>query len=592
MAKKKEKLRIGVGATCTVATKYLHPRKIICDKYPNATAKSCVDKLLVVKQETLTVNKKLQLVISFRHEDFEGTEVYCVKRWARVINEGGEEHLFDIEVKSRETVVRDGGANESTPVDFDVTNVGNRFEDIALVRAQGLHVDDDNEPAPENVPTPNQMQVDNAGKWGWDGTCRRRLLGGVNTRATLNNISGVALSCLSHVQVFLIFFPKVFLTDVIIAATNKNLEVATTLSEFLVFIGLWLVIVKATPGRMPKSEFWSTSPIDRKKGAPFRLGDIMSGRRFEEITQALAYTSEEPPVYTDKFWEIREMVKEWNKNMAKVFTCSWVACLDESMSIWTNRWTCPGWVFCPRKPHPIGNEYHTICCAMSSILFRIEMVEGKGRPNELPSDPRTKKTQGLLLCLCKTIQGTGKIVILDSGFCVLEALVALNKVGVFAGALIKKRRYWPKHIDGDGIDEYFKDKEVGENDTFEGELSGVKYTIMCMKEPDYVMKIMSTYGTQTVKDGQRESKRIYTRRNGETETKKFKYTEVIANHFDFRHIVDDHNNLRHQVPAIEETWTTHRWATRVFAFLLAITEVNCYLAFRYFVWKDEDKMGL
>ena len=159
------------------------------------------------------------------------------------------------------------------------------------------------------------------------------------------------------------------------------------------------------------------------------------------------------------------------------------------------------------------------------------MVEGKERPNELPSDPRTKKTQGLLMRLCKTIQGTGKIVILDSGFCVLEALIALNKVGVFAGALIKKRRYWPKHIDGDGIDEYFKDKEVGENDTFGGELSGVKYMIMCMKEPDYKMKIMSIYGTQTVKDGQRESKRIYTR-NGETETKQ-KYTEVIANHFDF-----------------------------------------------------------
>ena len=85
-------------------------------------------------------------------------------------------------------------------------------------------------------------------------------------------------------------------------------------------------------------------------------------------------------------------------------------------------------------------------------------------------------------------------------------------------------------------------------------------------------------------------------RNGSTQgmvrLKQKKYTEVIANHFDFRHIVDDHNNLRHQVPSIEQTWTTHRWATRVFAFLLALTEVNCYLAFRYFVWKNEEKMGL
>ena len=52
------------------------------------------------------------------------------------------------------------------------------------------------------------------------------------------------------------------------------------------------------------------------------------------------------------------MVSECNKNMAAVFAAGWVVCLDESMSIWFSRWTCPGWVFCPRKPHDKGNEYH------------------------------------------------------------------------------------------------------------------------------------------------------------------------------------------------------------------------------------------
>ena len=45
-----------------------------------------------------------------------------------------------------------------------------------------------------------------------------------------------------------------------------------------------------------------------------------------------------------------------------------------------------------------------------------------------------------------------------------------------------------------------------------------------------------------------------------------------------------------QVPLLEQTWTTHRWPVRVFSFLLAVTEVNCYLAFRYFVWDEERKM--
>ena len=193
----------------------------------------------------------------------------------------------------------------------------------------------------------------------------------------------------------------------------------------------------------------------------------------------------------------------------------------------------------------------------------------------------------------KSLHGSGRVVVLDSGFCVLSALIALKKVGVFAaGALIKKRRYWPKHVPGDKIDETkFKDKEVGSTDSLKGELDGVHYDILlCTKEPDYVMKIMSTYGRLVVKSNQKESKRQWVdKSSGETHKRSFHFTEPFSNHFDYRHIVDDHNNLRHQVPAIEESWATHGWATRVFQFILAITEVNCYLDFKYFVWKNSGK---
>ena len=123
------------------------------------------------------------------------------------------------------------------------------------------------------------------------------------------------------------------------------------------------------------------------------------------------------------------------------------------------------------------------------------------------------------------------------------------------------------------------DKGVEDTDFLRGTIDNVSFDIMCMKEPDYVMKIMTTYGGLTVKNGQRESKRCHLDSDGENIITRFQYTEPFANHFDYRHIVDDHNNLRHQVPAIEEVWGTHRWANRVFAFLLAVTEVNCYLGF-------------
>ena len=34
--------------------------------------------------------------------------------------------------------------------------------------------------------------------------------------------------------------------------------------------------------------------------------------------------------------------------------------------------------------------------------------------------------------------------------------------------------------------------------------------------------------------------------------------------------VDDHNNLRHAIPSLEMTWTTHHWPCRVFCFCLPL----------------------
>ena len=48
-----------------------------------------------------------------------------------------------------------------------------------------------------------------------------------------------------------------------------------------------------------------------------------------------------------------------------------------------------------------------------------------------------REAVGTLLHLTKPIHRSGKLVVLDSGFCVLQGLVELEKLGVFAHALIK-----------------------------------------------------------------------------------------------------------------------------------------------------------
>ena len=100
-----------------------------------------------------------------------------------------------------------------------------------------------------------------------------------------------------------------------------------------------------------------------------------------------------------------------------------------------------------------------------------------------------------------------------------------------------------------------------------------------MKEPDYTMELMATYGLLTHYNGEKDNVR---HDKGETHT--FKYTKPFSDHFKYRHMVDDHNNLRHSSPSFEDTWVTHRWQNKVFAFLLAVTEINLYLWLRYTTW--------
>ena len=73
------------------------------------------------------------------------------------------------------------------------------------------------------------------------------------------------------------------------------------------------------------------------------------------------------------------------------------------------------------------------------IIFSIEIVEGKDSPGQIGRTEFYEEggTVLIVLQLTKSLFGTGKLVILDSGFCVLKAIVSLKKWGVYASALIK-----------------------------------------------------------------------------------------------------------------------------------------------------------
>ena len=183
-----------------------------------------------------------------------------------------------------------------------------------------------------------------------------------------------------------------------------------------------------------RHDFWSVAPITAFSGEPLHLGVWMSRKRFDDILSALQFTSDNPPVFVDMFWEVRSMITAWNNNMNQQFSPGYVNCLDESMSIWTNQFTCPGFMFVPHKPWPFGNEYHLVCCCLSGIMRGIDLVEGKDQLKELDKKEwdEMDPTIGLLLHMLTPIFNWGFMVILDSGFCVLKAIIELRKKGVFA----------------------------------------------------------------------------------------------------------------------------------------------------------------
>jgi hypothetical protein len=65
-------------------------------------------------------------------------------------------------------------------------------------------------------------------------------------------------------------------------------------------------------------------------------------------------------------------------------------------------------------------------------MFQVELVEGKDRPRQMRTMEHVGnkgKPVGLLIKITEPVWvwGTGKVVILDTGFCVLKGIIELEK---------------------------------------------------------------------------------------------------------------------------------------------------------------------
>jgi hypothetical protein len=274
---------------------------------------------------------------------------------------------------------------------------------------------------------------------------------------------------------------------------------------------------------------------------------------------------------------------EWNKNMKEQFVPSHELCLDESMVAWINKWTCPGWVHLPRKPHPFGNEYHTFACATTKIVFCVELVEGKDRPAPLPTpahEAEFGKVGGLILRMTKSVWGSKRVVIMDSAFCHLKTLIELKKRDIYASSVIKKRRYWPKYIDGQAMEDEMEAATIGTAKCRKGKMGSVRFNLVALRDTKHVLKLATTHGSMSPGV-------IKRRRHPITGAPlQFAYPEVVSQYYRGRHAVDDNNNLRQGSCSLEARFEVRSWVLRQFIALIAISEVNALCYYNY-LGRDE-----
>ena len=425
----------GKGGTVSCLIKFLHPSQLIRNTFLNPTSGQRLEGCITVHQEVKRINRKDQLSIVIHHDDFKEAdeetfqELYAVKKHFTIQAEGDPNFFFDLPVAAD---VQEEPQELLLPPVVDDELMGENHggqQNLISALTGVLDIDDNNEPVPENVPgdpVPSVLST----VWGHYGFCYRKSNNLADTKARLvNNVDTTRDDVNLHLFEWL--FPRKYIEDVILTETNKVLDKElVTYGELLRWMGLWVLI--STVDGSDRRSFWSSKSVNMYEGAPFRLGNYMTRTRFEEILSSLCYTDESPPTLLDRFWEIRRLIVAWNKNMDENFIPSWINAIGESMLKWLNEYTCPRFMFVPRKPWKFGNEYQNAGYGLSDIIWQVDLQEGKDHPAHLGKKEFDElgSTVGTLLCLSKPVHGTGKIFVLDSGLCVLQGLIELKK-GMF-----------------------------------------------------------------------------------------------------------------------------------------------------------------
>ncbi len=282
-------------------------------------------------QEEKTVSRSPNCAQSCHNGvDNDGQLLHAVARYCKVVQEGAPEHSFNDTLQDSHegggAVAVEGQANKDAEIP---TNL-NGGEDASNFQALGFCVDDDNDPAPENVPSSSNASNMECIYMEWNSVPldAKRLCGAVDVKPTLIQADSIIHTVLGY---FTHFLPVSYLKITVLLATSACITPLLTWEDFHHFLAL--IFAMATTQGNARRDFWSTDTPEMFAGAPFRLHSFMLRRQFENILKHLKFTHIPPPLFKHPFHEVNNLIRAFYGHAQLSFSPGWVSCLDVSIPV-------------------------------------------------------------------------------------------------------------------------------------------------------------------------------------------------------------------------------------------------------------------
>ena len=252
MSPKSPKLRAGVGAVALLMPKFVQPSNPIRDNYPNRPNNHTLQRVGLVEEDVKFVRRGADAipVFVFTHANFTDQQFYAAKRYIHVTQKGTEDSLFVL----AEAPVPDAGAggicallvggnnhtdgteaNDAPNLILGFTS-NLRLEDMTELLRQGSAIDDDKNPALENVPRKGETTAGTGNRRREDIILPQKAGNLQFVFSSFRYYSHDAILFMSLLQLFLIMFPEDYLDKFLIPDINKGLSVPMDIQEFIKWV--------------------------------------------------------------------------------------------------------------------------------------------------------------------------------------------------------------------------------------------------------------------------------------------------------------------------------------------------------------------